>query len=79
MKTAFTFLLSLLVNSLHSQLPPINFYKLTNEEGLSQTTVNVLFKDSEGFLWIGTDDGLNRYDGKQVKKYLQFQRKDCLK
>ena len=31
--------------------------------------VNVLFEDSMGFLWIGTDDGLFRYDGNQLKKY----------
>ncbi|MDB5250749.1 MAG: hypothetical protein JWQ40_5143 [Segetibacter sp.] len=47
----------------------INFYRLTNREGLSQASANVIFKDSDGFLWIGTDDGLNRYDGKEVKRY----------
>ncbi|MCW3080304.1 sensor histidine kinase [Segetibacter sp.] len=51
------------------RLSSINFYRLTNEEGLSQASANVIFKDSDGFLWIGTDDGLNRYDGKEVKRY----------
>ena len=35
----------------------------TIEEGLSQTGVNYLLKDSKGFLWIATQDGLDRYDG----------------
>ena len=47
----------------------VNLYKVANEEGLSQVSVNTLFKDSEGFLWIGTDDGLNRYDGMEVVRY----------
>lgn len=37
--------------------------QFTIEDGLSQTRVNVNFIDSRGFLWIGTSDGLNRYDG----------------
>ncbi|HYH16863.1 MAG TPA: two-component regulator propeller domain-containing protein, partial [Flavisolibacter sp.] len=47
----------------------LNLNRLTVDEGLSQVYVNVLFKDSEGFLWVGTDDGLNRYDGKEVLRY----------
>ena len=47
----------------------INFDHLTTQEGLSQNTVNCIFKDSEGFIWIGTNDGLNRYDGYNFKVY----------
>lgn len=56
-------------NYLSAQTPAINFYKLTNEQGLSQATVNVIYKDKQGFLWIGTDDGLNRFDGKEIITY----------
>jgi ligand-binding sensor domain-containing protein/serine phosphatase RsbU (regulator of sigma subunit) len=35
----------------------------TIAQGLSNHSVNVVFQDSRGFLWIGTEDGLNRYDG----------------
>ncbi|MFW5644834.1 MAG: two-component regulator propeller domain-containing protein [Bacteroidota bacterium] len=42
-------------------VPEIERY--TIEDGLSQTRVNLNFIDSRGFLWIGTTDGLNRYDG----------------
>ncbi|NJK95002.1 MAG: hypothetical protein HC905_08905 [Bacteroidales bacterium] len=38
-------------------------------EGLSQTTINTIFQDSRGYLWIGTQGGLNRYDGYTFKAY----------
>ncbi len=37
--------------------------QLDNTNGLSNSSVNVIFQDSENLLWIGTWDGLNRYDG----------------
>ncbi|MGQ1892057.1 hybrid sensor histidine kinase/response regulator transcription factor [Thermophagus sp. OGC60D27] len=37
------------------------------QEGLSQNTVSAIFCDKEGFLWIGTNNGLNRYDGYKFK------------
>ncbi|MCQ3937163.1 MAG: hypothetical protein DPW18_08965 [Chloroflexi bacterium] len=47
----------------------IRFERLSLEEGLSQSVVNVILQDRKGFLWIGTDDGLNRYDGYNFKVY----------
>lgn len=43
--------------------------KITSREGLPQNDVNVIFQDSDGFLWIGTNDGLTRYDGYSFKNY----------
>ena len=50
------------------QPPPsavIRFEHISIEQGLSQSTVRAILQDSRGFMWFGTDDGLNRYDGYQ--------------
>jgi ligand-binding sensor domain-containing protein/signal transduction histidine kinase len=41
----------------------VYFREFTTEEGLSQNTVRCILQDRRGFLWFGTDDGLNRFDG----------------
>jgi len=38
-------------------------YMINSTNGLSNNGVNSIFQDSRGFIWFGTDDGLNRYDG----------------
>ena len=45
------------------------FESLTTENGLSENMVNVFYQDTKGYLWIGTHDGLNRYDGYEFKKF----------
>ncbi len=41
----------------------IQFDRISLDQGLSQSVVNCIFQDSKGFMWLGTQDGLNRYDG----------------
>ncbi len=41
----------------------LKFEHISVEHGLAQSTVNCIFQDSTGFMWFGTDDGLNRFDG----------------
>lgn len=45
----------------------IKFSRIGAEEGLSQSVVNCVMQDKKGFLWFGTDDGLNRYDGYEMR------------
>ena len=42
---------------------PMRFQRLYLEDGLSQAAVRVFHQDSKGFMWVGTQDGLNQYDG----------------
>ena len=41
----------------------LKFDHIGLEQGLSQSTVNAIVQDAQGFMWFGTQDGLNRYDG----------------
>jgi diguanylate cyclase (GGDEF)-like protein len=66
-------LLSLLIPFISNSAPLISeptFSRLSTENGLTQNTVNSLLIDSEGFLWLGTDEGLNRFDGYQNRHVL---------
>lgn len=47
----------------------VRFEHLTIEEGLSQNTVEQVLQDQRGFMWFGTQDGLNRFDGYRITTY----------
>ncbi|MGB5287389.1 MAG: two-component regulator propeller domain-containing protein, partial [Ignavibacteriaceae bacterium] len=47
----------------------INFKSLSTKDGLSNNKVVALLQDKTGFLWFGTEDGLNRFDGYEFKVY----------
>ncbi|MEQ9375285.1 MAG: two-component regulator propeller domain-containing protein [Imperialibacter sp.] len=46
-----------------------SFSSLSVEQGLSSVTISAIHKDSKGYLWVGTEDGLNRYNGYEFKIY----------
>ncbi len=48
---------------------PIKFRRYSLAQGLSQGTVSDLVQDKQGFIWIATQDGLNRFDGYQFKVF----------
>jgi ligand-binding sensor domain-containing protein len=52
----------------HSQ-QPLRFDRLGREDGLSQSSVNCMLRDKDGFMWFGTQDGLNLYDGKKFRVF----------
>ncbi|MCK5054473.1 MAG: hypothetical protein KAR65_09350, partial [Anaerolineales bacterium] len=52
-----------------AQSNTIRFDRLTVEDGLSQNAVLTIAQDGRGFLWVGTEDGLNKYDGYKFTVY----------
>lgn len=52
-----------------SQDNSIKFSHITTENGLSPGNISAICQDKLGFIWIGTYDGLNRYDGKNIVIY----------
>ena len=57
----------LLFGKIYSQ--PLSFLHIGVTDGLSQSSVYGIFQDSKGLMWFGTADGLNRYDGREMKLY----------
>lgn len=69
MKRLFFLLLLLLTSVVQAQQLPFQFDHVTVKDGLSQSQAYCFFQDSYGYLWIGTQDGLNRYNGSSFKVY----------
>ena len=69
--------LALTAAASHAQTPPAemppmricNFEQLDTDRGLSSNTVNVVYCDATGLLWIGTEDGLNTFDGYTIRSF----------
>ena len=55
-------------------IPEVKFRRLDTRNGLSNSQVNCVFRDSHGYIWIGTSYGLNRYDGYRVKAFFSSMR-----
>ncbi len=63
----------------YSQQKELSYYKQLNiSNGLTHNGVTSIYKDSKGFLWIATYDGLNKYDGYKIKQYKNNHKKIIL-
>ena len=56
-------------SSVQAASPDMKFRRLDTRNGLSNSQVNCVYRDSRGYVWIGTSYGLNRYDGYRVKTF----------
>ena len=50
-------------------LPNLTFRTITISDGLSNNIINTIYKDKRGFIWLGTQTGLDRFDGINVKSF----------
>ncbi|MFT5541193.1 MAG: diguanylate cyclase (GGDEF)-like protein [Glaciecola sp.] len=57
------------VFTIHAGQDNIRFETIGLEQGLSQQNVRAIHQDSEGYMWFGTQEGLNRFDGYQFKVF----------
>jgi len=77
MRSGFLLLMLLAAQAVQGARPwtsfayPARFEHLSIEQGLSQGTVNAILQDRQGFLWFGTENGLNRYDGVRFTTYFE--------
>ena len=65
----FIFGLLLFSGNLAAQEDYVRFQRITINDGLSLSSVYDIYQDSKGFMWFGTEDGLNKYDGQSITVY----------
>ena len=68
-KIILLFLLLVSITSVRTLGQNITFSHLTTDDGLSQFSVNSLYIDERGIIWAGTREGLNRYNGNDIKSF----------
>jgi ligand-binding sensor domain-containing protein/signal transduction histidine kinase len=65
----FSFLLLCIYSFCNAQKPSVKFEHLNINQGLSQNNIMCILQDKRGFMWFGTRDGLNKYDGYKFTIY----------
>lgn len=69
MRKSFSLYLALLIYLPYAYAQTLSVYKLDINSGLSGGSVTSIIQDNHGYMWIGTKNGLNRYDGKDFKVF----------
>lgn len=64
-------------NNSVAQEDKINFYNITMKHGLSSNLITDIYQDSLGYIWIGTEDGLNQYNGNVIIEYNYDSNDEC--
>lgn len=62
-------LTTITLTTIAAEVGDLKFNRIDTRDGLSNSQVTSILKDSRGFVWIGTPYGLNRYDGYRVRTY----------
>ncbi len=65
----FSLIIGTAAKSTYAQSSDLKFKHITTADGLSQNTISCILQDSKGFMWFGTQDGLNKYDGSSFTHY----------
>ncbi len=68
LKISFLLIMFILI-SMQSILYSQNFQNINSKQGISQNSGNAITQDKNGFIWVGTQDGLNKYDGYKFTVY----------
>ena len=63
------FISFIIFNALFVSAKKYDMVNLTNNDGLSNSSINHIFQDSNGLMWFGTWDGLNVYNGREFKVF----------
>ena len=69
MKRLFFYILALLLCSESRSQLSFNHQHFSVQDGLSENNISVIFQDSRGFMWFGTYNGLNKFDGYRFKQF----------
>lgn len=78
MRLILFLLFFLTILNIHSGTNDLRFNHYDIHKGLSHNTVNCVFQDQKGFMWFGTNYGLNRFDGTSIKTYLKNEQQNSI-
>jgi|SaaInlStandDraft_1057018.scaffolds.fasta_scaffold44121_2 ligand-binding sensor domain-containing protein len=69
MKSLSVYLLAIFFITLNLRGQNVHFKNLNRQDGLSDNFVRVIYEDNYGYMWFGTTNGLNRFDGVEMKQF----------